>query len=109
MSVEHATLPVSDPEMTHQLLLTWLEHRRTSWPHTPNRHVLVNERTALGTGPISPNYLHQHLLRHGVRLDRIRADRVLHEGGRRDTEERGNGLSGGGLLDRGLPAGQRLW
>ncbi|CAO5185858.1 hypothetical protein FAIPA1_50141 [Frankia sp. AiPs1] len=41
--------------------------------------MLINERTALGTGPISPHYLSEHLLRHGVYLDRIRADRVLHE------------------------------
>ncbi len=66
-------------EITRQLLLTWLEHRRATWPHTPNRHVLINARTALGTRPISPHYLHQHLLSRGVRLDRIRADRVLHE------------------------------
>lgn len=66
-------------EMTRQLLQTWLEHRRARWPHTPNRHVLISERTALGSGPISPSYLHQHLLRRGIHLDRIRADRVLHE------------------------------
>ncbi|WP_250284029.1 MULTISPECIES: hypothetical protein [unclassified Frankia] len=41
--------------------------------------VLINERTALGTGPISPRYLSEHLLRRGIYLDRIRADRVLHE------------------------------
>ncbi len=40
---------------------------------------MTSERTALGTGPISPRYLSEHLLRRGIYLDRIRADRVLHE------------------------------
>jgi hypothetical protein len=33
-----------------------------------------------GTGPVSPEYLKRHLLHQGVYLERIRGDRVLHEG-----------------------------
>lgn len=66
-------------ELTHQTLLAWLDQRRATWPKTPNRHVLINARTALGTGPVSPEYLKRHLLHQGVYLERIRGDRVLHE------------------------------
>ncbi|MDT7681190.1 MAG: hypothetical protein QOG57_1500 [Pseudonocardiales bacterium] len=66
-------------ELTHQALLAWLERRRASWPHTPNRHVLITPRTALGVGPVSTSYLSTHLLRRGVHLEQIRGDRVLHE------------------------------
>lgn len=65
-------------ELPHQLLLTWLEQRRTTWPRTPNRHVLITRGTALGRGPVGHNYLTDHLLP-GVDLERIRTDRVLHE------------------------------
>ncbi|MEU0822400.1 hypothetical protein [Streptomyces mirabilis] len=66
-------------ELPHQTLLAWLAQRRTAWPKTPNRHVLINAKTALGTGPVSPEYLKRHLLHQGVHLERIRGDRVLHE------------------------------
>ncbi|MEO7195458.1 MAG: hypothetical protein ABIZ05_11660 [Pseudonocardiaceae bacterium] len=66
-------------ELTHQALLTWLKQRRASWPHTPNRHVLITPRTALGLGPVSTDYLKRHLLRRGVYLEHIRGDRVPHE------------------------------
>lgn len=45
---------------------------------TPNRHVLINARAALGTGPVSAEYLKRHLLHQGVYLERIRGDRVMH-------------------------------
>lgn len=66
-------------ELTHQALLTWLTQRRAHWPHTPNRHVLITQRTALGIGPVSTDYLKRHLLRRGIRLEHIRGDRILHE------------------------------
>lgn len=66
-------------ELPHQRLLAWLAQRRITWPKTPNRHVLINAKTALGTGPVSAEYLKRHLLHQGVYLERIRGDRVLHE------------------------------
>jgi site-specific recombinase XerD len=66
-------------ELTDRALRAWLEQRRTAWPHTPNRHVLISEKTALGVQPVSKGYFHFHLRRHGVDLDRIRKDRILHE------------------------------
>jgi integrase len=66
-------------ELTHRALRAWLGHRRATWPRTPNRHVLISEKTALGAGPVSRSYLTCNLERHGVSIERIRRDRVLHE------------------------------
>jgi len=66
-------------ELTHRALRAWLDQRRTAWPHTPNRHVLISQATALGVEAISKGYLQFHLQRHGVDLDRIRGDRILHD------------------------------
>ena len=66
-------------ELTHRALRAWPGHRRATWPHTPNRHVLISGKTALGTGPVSRSYLNWNLQRHGVSIERIRRDRVLHE------------------------------
>ena len=66
-------------DLSHQALRAWLDHRRTTWPHTPNRHVLISKQTALGGKPVSKSYLNWHLQRHGVSVERIRRDRVLHE------------------------------
>ena len=66
-------------ELTYRTLQAWLDQRRATWPHTPNRHVLISEKTALGTEPVSKGYLQWHLQRHGINLERIRGDRILHE------------------------------
>jgi len=66
-------------ELTHRALTAWLDHRRTTWPLTPNRHVLVNAKTILGTGPVSGPFVRFSLGRNGFSIDRIRADRILHE------------------------------
>jgi hypothetical protein len=45
----------------------------------PNKHVLVSGKTALGDEPVSRSFLNWNLNRHGVSIERIRRDRVLHE------------------------------
>jgi hypothetical protein len=45
----------------------------------PNRHVLISGKTALGSGPVTRSYLTWNLQRHGVSIEPIRRDRVLHE------------------------------
>ena len=65
-------------ELTRNALLAWLGYRRATWPNTANRHVLVSRISALGTGPVSPDYLDKHQPR-GVCLEHIRRDRILHE------------------------------
>jgi integrase len=66
-------------DLSHRALRGWLDHRRATWPHTPNRHVLVSEKTALWDGPVSRGYVNFHLQPHGISVERIRRDRVLHE------------------------------
>ncbi|WP_126643754.1 hypothetical protein [Embleya hyalina] len=66
-------------ELAYQTLRAWLDQRRTTWPRTPNRHVLINAMTAPRTEPVSAEYLKRHLLHQGVHLERIRGNRVLHE------------------------------
>ena len=66
-------------ELTYRALRAWLGHRRATWPRTPNRHVLISGQTALGSGPVTRSYLSWNLQRHGVSIERIRRDRVLHE------------------------------
>jgi hypothetical protein len=65
--------------LSYRALRVWLDHRRTTWPRTPNRHVLVNTKTVLDTGPVSGPYVRFCLGRNGFSIDRIRADRILHE------------------------------
>jgi hypothetical protein len=66
-------------DLSHKALRAWLDHRRATWPHTPNRHVLLSKRTALRDAPVSRGYVAWHLKPHGVSIERIRRDRILHE------------------------------
>lgn len=66
-------------EMTYRTLRAWLDHRRATWPHTPNRHILTSNATALGVEPISKSYFQYHLRDQGIQPERIRGDRILHE------------------------------
>lgn len=66
-------------ELTYRALRAWLGHRRATWPNTPNRHVLISGKTALSIRPVSKSCLNWNLQRHGVSIERIRRDRVLHE------------------------------
>lgn len=65
--------------LTNKALATWLDHRRARWPHTPNRHVLLTTKTALRTTPVSPSSLKESLRDNGFTIERLRADRILHE------------------------------
>jgi integrase len=66
-------------DLSHQALRAWLDYRRATWPHSPNRHVLISKRTALGDQPVTRGYVNFHLGPHGVSVERIRRDRILHE------------------------------
>ena len=66
-------------DLSHKALRARLAQRRATWPHTPNRHVLISPRTALGNAPVSRGYVNFHLKPHGVSVERIRRDRILHE------------------------------
>lgn len=66
-------------ELTHRALQQWLDHRRQRWPNTPNKHVLINIRTATAHGPVSSDWTSTVL--HGLpaTLERLRIDRQLEE------------------------------
>ena len=70
--------PAALGDLTRNALLTWLEYRRATWPDTANRHVLISRISALGTRPVSPDYLDK-LQPRGISLERVRRDRILHE------------------------------
>jgi site-specific recombinase XerD len=64
---------------TAALLREHLAERQARWPHTYNRHVLLSKQSALTDAPVSTYYFKQHFVAAGIRLDRIRLDRVLDE------------------------------
>jgi len=66
-------------DLTRQILLGWLDHRRTRWPNTANPHVIVNQQTALETGPVSNVWLTKALRGQAATLERLRVDRQLEE------------------------------
>src|SRR5262249_41363180 len=66
-------------DLSHQALRAWLAHRRAACPHTPNRHLLIAHKPALGDAPVSRGYVAWPLKPHGVSVERIRRDRILHE------------------------------
>ena len=67
-------------EFTRQILLDWLGCRRTRWPDTANPHLLINQHSAMGTGPVSTIYFAKTKLRgQAATLERLRVDRQLEE------------------------------
>lgn len=59
-----------------QRLTAWLDHRAAYWSATLNPHLFVNRHTAVRTGPVSNVYAGKTV---GMRVQRIREDRILHE------------------------------
>ena len=67
-------------DLTRQVLLGWLSHRSARWPSTANPHLLVNQMSANGTGPVSTSYFAKVALRgKAATLERLRVDRQLQE------------------------------
>ena len=67
-------------DLTRQVLLEWLAHRGDRWPSTANPHLLVNQHSANGTGPVSRSYFATTALRgKAATLERLRVDRQLQE------------------------------
>lgn len=65
-------------DLTRKTLEDWLACRRQSWPNTANPHLLVNARTAPGTGPVSHAWV-TSLQGQTATPDRLRMDRLLEE------------------------------
>jgi hypothetical protein len=66
-------------ELTHRVLVAWLDHRRRRWPNTANRHLLISARTAVGLGPVSLPWANRILRGLPATLERLRIDRQLEE------------------------------
>jgi hypothetical protein len=66
-------------ELTHHILVGWLDHRRTRWPNTANPHLIVNQQTALESGPVSSVWVNKALRGQTATLERLRVDRQLEE------------------------------
>lgn len=77
ITIAGRTQPLS--ELSHRTLLTWLEHRRHSWPNTANPHLMINAMTAIGTGQVSHVWANQTLQGLPASLERLRIDRQLEE------------------------------
>jgi hypothetical protein len=66
-------------ELTHQLLLDWLQDRRDRWPNTANPYLIINKQTASTTRPVSDNALTAPFRRRAATLEALRVDRQLDE------------------------------
>jgi integrase len=65
-------------DLTRQILIEWLDHRRRRWPHTANPHLLVSKESALHHGPVSHRFI-LNLRGLPATLERLRIDRQLEE------------------------------
>ncbi len=65
-------------ELTYRVLVEWLNHRRSRWPHTANTHLLISKESALRHGPVSAPFIRNS---RGLpaNLERLRIDRQLEE------------------------------
>jgi hypothetical protein len=66
-------------ELTHRLMVDWLQYRRRRWPNTANPHLIINKQTASTTRAISDNALTAPFRRRAATLEALRVDRQLDE------------------------------
>lgn len=66
-------------DLTHQLLVEWLQHRRNRWPGTANPHLIINQMSAVKTNPVSTFSSRKTLRGQPATLERLRIDRQLEE------------------------------
>jgi integrase len=77
LTIASRTRPID--EFSHQILLEWLDYRRTRWPNTANPHLLINQMSAHSTRPVSTIYFAKKLRGQAATLERLRVDRQLEE------------------------------
>lgn len=76
LTIADHTRPLDD--LTHRLLVQWLDHRRRRWPHTANPHLLISRHSAIRLGPVSKTWI-LDLRGTSVNIERLRIDRQLEE------------------------------
>lgn len=77
LTIGSVTRPLD--ELTHRLLIDWLQYRRRYWPNTANPHLIINKQTASNTRAISNNALTAPFHRRAATLEALRVDRQLDE------------------------------
>ena len=78
LTIAGRTRPID--ELSYQILLAWLDHRRTRWPNTANPHLIINQNSAMRTGPVATLWGKKELRGRAATLERLRVDRQLEEG-----------------------------
>ncbi|MEU1171053.1 hypothetical protein [Streptomyces microflavus] len=66
-------------ELTHRLLVDWLDYRRTRRPNTANPHLLITQKTAVEFGPVGKLWATEATRNFTATLERLRVDRQLEE------------------------------
>jgi site-specific recombinase XerD len=77
LTIAGRTRPLDD--LTRQVILDWLSHRRDRWPDTANPHLIINQQTAMETGPVSKVSLTEAFRGQVATLERLRVHRQLDE------------------------------
>ena len=60
-------------------LSAWLQARHARWPATANPHLLINQSTGGGTGPVRRSYIQATVRKAEITAQDLRADRLLAE------------------------------
>ncbi len=77
LTIAGRTRPLDD--LTRQVILDWLSHRRSRWPDTANPHLIINQQTAMETGPVSKVSLTTPFRGQRATIERLRVQRQLDE------------------------------
>ena len=77
LTIAGRTRPLDD--LTRQMVLDWLAYRRRRWPGTANPHLIINQQTAMETGPVSGVKLTEPFRGQAATLERLRVHRQLDE------------------------------
>ena len=77
LTIAGRTRPLDD--LTRQVILDWLSHRRDRWPGTANPHLIINQQTSMETGPVSRVSLTKSFRGQAATLERLRVHRQLGE------------------------------
>ncbi len=77
LTISRRTRPLDD--LARQMVLDWLAYRRRRWPNTANPHLIINQQTAMETGPVSKVKLTESFRGQTATLERLRVHRQLDE------------------------------
>jgi hypothetical protein len=77
LTIAGRTRPLDD--LTRQVILDWLGHRRSRWPDTANPYLIINQQTAMETGPVSKVSLTAPFRGQRATIERLRVHRQIDE------------------------------